>query len=263
MSPACVSLLTDFGLHDTYVGVMHGVLARLAPEARVIDLSHDVPPQDVRTAAFFWEQALPYFPPGVVHLAVVDPGVGTARAILLARRPEGVLIAPDNGLLAPFAADAELFRFEAWERALPDRATTFDGRDVFSPIAACVAQGVPLEALGSPIAREAIAPLARAAPRDLGGGTWEGEVIHVDRFGNLITNLPSSLPVASLTVGGATIEGPAAAGYGEREPGATMVIAGSSRRLEVSVNRGSAARALAVHRGATVLLCVNPRQSHP
>ena len=257
LNQSTISLLTDFGLQDTYVGVMHGVIAGIAPRVRVIDLSHDVPPQDVHAAVFYWEQALPYFPQGCVHLAVVDPGVGTERRIVLARRAQDVLIAPDNGLLAPFAADAEVFEFTAWERALPTPSTTFHGRDVFSPLAAHVAAGVPLEDLGRPLERGELVPLERREPRQVAPGEWLGEVIHVDRFGNLVTNLPASLgPVVSLQVSGRTIPGPAKAAYGSQPAGSTMVIAGSSKVLEVSVNRGDASRILGAQRGSEVLLHV-------
>jgi len=260
LNQSTISLLTDFGLQDTYVGVMHGVIAGIAPGARVIDLSHEVPPQDVHAAAFYWEQALPYFPEGCVHLAVVDPGVGTQRRIVFARRARDVLIAPDNGLLAPFVGDAELFEFTAWERALPDRSTTFHGRDVFSPLAAHLAAGVPLEDLGRPLERSELVPLERREPREVAPSEWLGEVVHVDRFGNLVTNLPSSLgPVVSLQVEGRTIPGPAEVAYGSQPAGSTMVIAGSSDVLEVSINRGDASRVLGVQRGAKVRLRVASR----
>ncbi|MEZ6188249.1 MAG: SAM-dependent chlorinase/fluorinase [Planctomycetota bacterium] len=259
MSAPCISLLTDFGVQDTYVGVMHGVIAGIAPpRTRIVDLSHEVAPQDVAGAAFYWEQALPYFPVGSVHLAVVDPGVGTARRIVFARRATDLLVAPDNGLLTPFVGEAEVFELTA-HVALAGCSTTFHGRDVFSPLAARLARGEAPEDLGRVVPASSLVPLERAQARQVSPGVWCGTVVHVDRFGNLITNLPSALGgVRSLSVGGHTVSGPVARSYAEREAGSAMVVAGSSGWLEVSISMGDAAGVLGVVRGAEVRLDVAP-----
>lgn len=145
-----VSLLTDFGLADPYVGVMHGVIAARAPGVRVVDLGHGVAPQDVRQGGWCLAQAWPYFPAGSVHVAVVDPGVGSARRVLAARQGGHAFLAPDNGLLALVLDEgAEVRALDVARFALPRVSRTFHGRDVFSPAAAALASGTPFEELGA------------------------------------------------------------------------------------------------------------------
>ena len=194
-----VTLTTDFGLVDGYVAAMKGAMLRVAPDVRLVDVSHGVGPQDVMGAAFTLAQALPHFPDGTVHLAVVDPGVGTERCAVAARvvcaSGEGyTFVGPDNGLLSLLLADPEaggvlaeavvLDRPEAWGRAAP--SATFHGRDVFGPVAARLALGAPLTSVGSPAG--ALAPLHWPLPITDDRGI-DGMVLHVDHYGNCLTNV--------------------------------------------------------------------------
>lgn len=247
-----LTLLTDFGTADGYVAELKGVLASAAPGVPVVDATHDIPPQDVEAArlalARYWRR----FPPGTVHLAVVDPGVGSARAALAVESDERFLVGPDNGVLSPalLRAGARAVRLPVPARAAP----TFHGRDVFAPAAARLALGTPLDDLGPPCD----APVVRRTPeaRRLPDGGVEGCVITVDRFGNAVTNLlagPASLrPGAVLEAGGRVV--PVARVYADVAAGAAVALAGSSGLLEVAVRDGSAARVLGLARGARVVL---------
>jgi len=251
-----IALLTDFGLDDHYVGVMKGVLADRCPEAIVVDLTHAVPPHDVRTAAFMLPAAVPYFPSGTVFLVVVDPGVGTSRTALAAESGAWRFVGPDNGVFD--------LAFRGWPptRAVAVRQVvmggsqvgrTFEGRDRFAPAAAALARGEPLENLGAPMAW---APqLAWPAPRVDDDSDLVGEVVHVDRFGNLVTNLDRAVvgPVAAPTriVIGAHLA-PLVDTYGQGVPGALVALFNSADWLEIAVVGGNAARHLGVGRGAPV-----------
>lgn len=241
-----VTLLTDFGTADGYVAEMKGVLATVAPGVTVIDVTHDVPPHDVESArlalARYWRR----FPAGTVHLAVVDPGVGTSRAALAVSSDDRSLVGPDNGVLSP----ALLMR-GAQAVSLPTPAgasATFHGRDVFAPAAGALARGVPLGELGTPFAD----PIVRRTPEPhrLADGAIQGEVIAVDRFGNAITNLLGARGGA-IEVGGALLE--VRRTYGDAPDGGLTALVGSSGLIEVAVRGGSAARELALQRGAKVI----------
>src|SRR5919199_222420 len=187
-----ITLLTDFGVADAYVGVMKGVILGIAPEVTAVDLCHEVPPQDVRAGAFLLMAAYAYFPAGTIHLAVVDPGVGTERQIVAVRAGEHYFVGPDNGLLR-WAVDraggaAAIVAVENPEYRLSQVSTTFHGRDMMAPAAAHLARGVPLEALGPAVPRLAGEPFPEPQRR---GNALAGRVIYVDRYGNCITNLPS------------------------------------------------------------------------
>ncbi len=270
--PPVITLTTDFGLQDNFVGVMKGVIASIAPEARVIDLSHAVPPQDVATGAFVLATGFAYFPPGTVHVAIVDPGVGSERRAIALEAGGYRWVAPDNGLLGfalatLAAAGHAVGRWEAgwWEctddaRAvvlaeprywLPRVSRTFHGRDVFAPVAAHLARGVPLTALGPSTPR--IRALRLPSPEPTPDG-WRGQVIYVDRFGNLITNVTAhELGDADwrVHVGDATIDGlsPSYAAM----PGLGAIV-GSSGHLEIAAPRASAQAALRTGVGAAVVL---------
>ena len=245
-----ISLLTDFGLADTYVGQVKGAILTVAPAATLVDVAHAVPAQDVRAGAFLLWSAVEAFPVGTIHLAVVDPGVGSARrAIALRSRRGDVCVGPDNGLLVPAAERlggrdlvVELTEPRYWR---PSPSRTFHGRDVFGPVAAHLANGVPLEAVGQPIADPV--ELHLPEPRGL-----EGEVIHVDTFGNLVTNLPAtSLPARfQAKVQGHTAQ--AAPHYQAVAPGGLLALVGSAGLLEISVRDGSAAAVTGATRGTPV-----------
>lgn len=254
-----VTLLTDFGTADAFVGVMKGVILGIAPHAHLVDLTHEVPPQAVAIAAFLLETARREFPPGTVHLVVVDPGVGSARRALAVEGPRARFVAPDNGVLSPVLEAGEAAAVHALTRPEFFRhpvSRTFHGRDVFAPVAGHLANGVPLAALGPPVTDPVRLALPRPEPRPDGGAA--GEVLHVDRFGNLITNLPAALATAGRGIPLVTVAGRQIRGLAESytavpadRPGA---IVGSAGTVEVFLRGGSAAALLAVGRGAPVIL---------
>lgn len=274
---ALVTLTTDFGLEDNFVGVMKGVIAGIAPDARIVDLSHAVPPQDAHAGAFVLATGYEFFPTGTVHLAIVDPGVGSARRAIALAAGGYRWVAPDNGLLgyalAMLAAagrlggrwedgwwlladDAEAVELTEPRYWRPTVSQTFHGRDVFAPVAAHLAAGVPLSALGPGIDR--VQALALPRPERTAHG-WRGEVIYVDRFGNLITTLTArelgdadwqivvEVPPGRgshrkvLARQAASIAGLSASYADMRELGA---IRGSSGHLEIAAPNGSAAKLL-------------------
>ncbi|WP_162159678.1 SAM hydrolase/SAM-dependent halogenase family protein [Cystobacter fuscus] len=259
MPPPLISLLTDFGLTDTYVGQMKAALLRIAPHARLVDLTHAVPAQDVRAGAFLLWSAVEAFAEGSLHLAVVDPGVGSARRAVAVRSHRGdVLVGPDNGLLVPALsllgglADAIELNDPAWWG--PRRSRTFHGRDLFAPVVGHLAAGVPLEKLGRRL-EQLEAPFTFPEPQvEGGGGALVGEVLHVDTYGNLITNLPvARLPARfDVQVGDRLIPDAPHAHYQAVAPGELLSLGGSTGLLEVSVRDGDAARVLGVGRGTRV-----------
>jgi S-adenosylmethionine hydrolase len=244
-----ITLTTDFGTQDGFVGMMKGVMLTICPAARLVDISHAVPPQDVLAGALLLARAAPFFPHGTVHLAVVDPGVGTTRRALAARIGQAFFVAPDNGLLTPFlqAAEAAHHPLEVVELAnphyrLPQVSRTFHGRDLFAPAAAHLANGVPLSGFGPPVPDPARIPLPQ--PERTASG-WRAHVIAIDTFGNLATDLlVSSLRDPSQVVvrlGRWELHG-LVRSYGERSPGELVALADSAGRLELAVVDGSAAR---------------------
>jgi len=258
-----ITLLTDFGTRDAYVAAMKGVIARIAPGVRVIDITHEVAPQDVRGGGITWAAATRWFPEGTVHVAVVDPGVGTRRRILAFRGRGAIYLAPDNGLVGHVLERREVREARIVERKelfLPRVSRTFHGRDIFAPVAAHLASGLELAAVGRPVPRGAYErdelPRARVKKtRSRGRASVEarGEVIHIDVFGNAMTNLMplEGLELATLEVGELVIRGLSNA-YGEVRPGRPLAIEGSSGWIEIAVNRGSAARELGIEVGARV-----------
>jgi S-adenosyl-L-methionine hydrolase (adenosine-forming) len=261
-----ITLLTDFGLEDAYVGVVKGVLLGINPRAQLVDLTHAVPPQDVRRASLLLEGAWPFFPPGSVHLAVVDPGVGSARRPIAVAAGGHYFIGPDNGLLG-FCFDLPGARAVALTARRFHRhpvSRTFHGRDVFAPVAAQCSRGVRLEALGAPL-RDPVR-LPRSTPRRRGRRVG-GEVLLVDHFGNLLTTLVGSElpgPPAGgvLRVGGTRIRGLVGA-YAERPQGALGALIDSSGQVEVFVREGSARRRLGIGPGAAVSWTASKPASRP
>lgn len=275
---AVITLTTDFGLADGYVGVMKGVILSIAPTAQLVDLAHDLPAQDVRRAAFVLCAAAPFFPPGTVHLAVVDPGVGTARRALALRAGQALWVGPDNGLFSYILAETD-----AWEAVelsepayrLTPMSGTFHGRDLFAPAAAHLAMGVPLAVFGPPLADPVLLPLPHLATEASG---LEGEVLHADRFGNLITSigrlswegeslrlqpafrrgaLDRSFCAASarVEVAGRALHGICHT-YGAVGVGQPLALVGSSGFLEIAVRQGSAEQSLGVRPGERVRVVV-------
>lgn len=248
-----VALTTDFGLEDAYVGILKGVILSRCPGARLVDVTHGLPPQDVLAGVLALEAARPYFPRGTIHLAVVDPGVGTERAALAVGTERDWFVAPDNGLLS-FVSREEILEVRRIENSailLRPTSRTFHGRDVFAPAAAHLAAGRPPEELGpeAPLPRPLGLPIPRAAP-----GGLVGEVLAFDHFGNALTNVRrEDLPASTtcLRVGEWTL--PLVPTYGAVPPGQALGLVGSSGRVEISVREGSAQRELGMQRGDPVV----------
>jgi S-adenosylmethionine hydrolase len=241
-----ITLLTDFGTADGYVAEIKGVLYSLAPDATIVDLSHDIPAHDTElarlTVARYWRR----FPAGTVHLVVIDPGVGTSRAALAVQSDGRCLVGPDNGVLSP-----ALLLGEAVAVALPvssSASRTFHARDVFAPAAAALAIGVAVASLGLPHPSPVIRRTPEAVRRD--DGAIIGEVIAVDRFGNAITNLVGARTGVVAAAGRPV---PVRGTYADVAVGAPVALTGSSGLLEIAVRDGSASRSLGLDRGATVV----------
>lgn len=250
---ARITLLTDFGTVDGYPAAMRGVIATIAPDAVVDDASHEIAPGDVHAAAFVLPRFARLYPPRTIHVAVVDPGVGSARRALAAAIDEHAYVAPDNGLLTRVlasAASARIVALEADAYRRRDVSATFHGRDVFAPAAAWLARGVPLEDLG-PVVND---PVLLALPQPgRERGSVVGAVVHVDRFGNLITNVPGAWldDGAHVSVEGRPV-GTLRHTYADVVPGSPLALIGSDGLLEIAVRDGSAATVLGVGRDAAV-----------
>ena len=235
-----IALLTDFGLRDPYVGIMKGVILGIHPEARIVDLTHEVRPQDVREAAFLLSGSIRYFPDGTVFVAVVDPGVGTDRPILAVRTDRHVFLAPDNGLLGFLYQAAKIRRVvEVRQREyfLEPVSRTFQGRDIFAPVAARISMGLDIRKLGPTVKTPKGLPPEPVAHN----GTIEGEVVTIDRFGNLVTNIPGEglSAKAQVKLGSRTIKGLSET-YESARPGHLLALVSSSGTVELAVNRGNA-----------------------
>lgn len=250
---AIVTLTSDFGTRDGYVGEMKGVVLERAPSARLVDVTHDVPPGDVWSGAWTLSRVWTRFPPGTIHLAVVDPGVGTDRRAAAVRIAGRWLVGPDNGLLTLASGEVEAAReLDPGRVGLEPFSDTFHGRDLFAPAAGHLASGGDPGGLGPPLEAGSLIRLPVPAPeRD--GERLRGRVVHVDRFGNLVTDLPSEwLPTSpTASVGDYTI---AATGdsFAAVEPGDPVLIRGSGGTLEICVRDASAAEVLGVGRGESV-----------
>ncbi|HET7010720.1 MAG TPA: SAM-dependent chlorinase/fluorinase [Anaerolineales bacterium] len=246
-----ISLLTDFGLKDGNVGVMKGVILGLAPHARLIDLGHLIPPQDMREAAILLGRSAPYFPDGSIHLVVVDPGVGTWRRPMAGRLGTHFFVGPDNGVVTKFLEYAEA---RAWptafvelnrpERWLAEVSPVFHGRDIFSPTAAHLANGVAMEDLGDRLLDPVRLALAR--PEAIPGG-WRGKVDHIDYYGNVRSNIRrehvEAMGPLVVRLRGATIEGLVRT-FGDRAAGELIALYGSTGDLVVALVNGNAAQRL-------------------
>lgn len=254
-----LTLLTDFGTTDYYVAAVKGTILRLAPGTVLVDISQEVPPGDVQAAAFLLGAASPSFPEGTVHLAVVDPGVGSGRRILAVRTPSARFVAPDNGLLTPVLdAAVAIHSVERSDLFLAGPGQTFHGRDRFAPVAAFLLNGGAEAELGPEVTdpRRLPAPPPRREP-----GRLLGRVVHVDRYGNLVTDIPASwLPPGPCRaeVGGGRPGGQIAlvrvGFYAEIPAGEAAFLPGSLGTVELSLNGGDLARHWGAARGAAVTI---------
>lgn len=253
-----VTLLTDFGQSDVYVGVMQGVIASINPHIQVISLTHQIPPQDVAAGRFCLMNAYPYFPPDTVHIGVVDPGVGSRRRAIALQLDGGFLVGPDNGLFSgvisqyPVLAAVELTNPEYWRT--PEPSATFHGRDIFAPVGAHLASGVPLTYLGKTIDPSTLVQLP-IAPYTCTDAEIIGCIQYCDRFGNLITNIPGNLITGkncTVSINDRII----ASGntYSDVPPGSAIALVGSHGWVEIAINGGSAAIHLNLKIGAMVTI---------
>lgn len=270
MAARPITLTTDFGTRDAYVAAMKGTILGIYPDARLIDITHEITPQDVMEAAFVLREAVPYFPADAVHLVVVDPGVGTERRPIALQHGPHWFVGPDNGIF-PLVLESdspdrvvELDRKTVWRTTSP--STTFHGRDIFAPAAAHLASGLALSEIGSPV--DALEPMRWAQPIADDEGV-QGWVVHIDRFGNCITNISREvlvqhadqaagearngqvMPPLKCFVGNSKLNALHET-YGRVDEGEPLLLIGSSGFLEVAVNSGNAAELLDIRKGDAV-----------
>ena len=252
-----LSLLTDFGTQDGFVGVMKGVIWNICPEVKIADISHKIQPQNVIQGALTLWRVAPFFGDGTVHVAVVDPGVGTYRRAIAAQLGTQFYVAPDNGLLTPLIQDAESehlpIKFVDLDNPnfwLKQVSGTFHGRDIFAPVGAHLATGVPLSKLGTPIDNPVLLAWSNPTKTDSG---WEAHITAIDIFGNLRTNLRANKVEsgARFHILGREIDG-LIISYGHREVGDLVALIDSEGYLEVAVVNGSAAKKLGAKVGNVV-----------
>lgn len=256
-----ISLLTDFGTQDEYAGLMKGVILSVNPLARIIDISHQIEPQDLIQAAFMLRASYPFFPKGTVHTVVVDPGVGTQRDILGAEYEGHIFLAPDNGLLSLLPEKGEFRKLvKVTNRSFfrENVSQTFHGRDIFAPVAARLAAGLSLEELGPQTDFRQIQKTEMPKAFRNAAGEIRGQIIHIDRFGNLMSNIPRTILEKSgnpeqitVHIGTRCISGLPSA-YGSVPKGHPLAIIGSRDYLEISVNCGNAMQYFGLEKGGRI-----------
>lgn len=253
-----LALLTDFGLQDVYVGVMKGAIAKINPQLQVIDLTHEIPPQDLIAARFALLNAYRYFPENTVYVAVVDPGVGSDRRGIAIQFPHGWLVGPDNGIfsgildVSPAIKAVELKNSQYW--LTPNPSNTFHGRDIFATVGAHLASGIALESLGNIISLGDLATLS-LPELQLSETSIAGCIQYCDRFGNLVTNIPADLLDGQnwqIEISGQNI--PLAKTYSDVSRGQAIALVGSHGYLEIAVNGGNAQQDLQLKVGEIILL---------
>ncbi|OQY33337.1 MAG: hypothetical protein B6I38_03660 [Anaerolineaceae bacterium 4572_5.1] len=260
-----LSLLTDFGTQDGFVGVMKGVIWTICPEVQIADISHQIKPQNVMQGAMTLWRVAPFFAAGSVHVAVVDPGVGTKRRAIAAQLGTQFYVAPDNGLLTPLIRDAESERLpikfvnldnpDYW---LNDITSTFHGRDIFAPVGAHLAAGAPLEKLGTPMDDPVLLSWSKPQKTDFG---WETHITAIDVFGNIRTDLRADqiadMQPVIVRILDREIDG-LVSSYGHREPGNLIALVDSEGYIEVAIVNGNAAHALNAKTGDVVEVLSKP-----
>jgi len=256
-----ITLTTDFGVQDHYVGAMKAVLLSISEKARLVDISHQIPPQDIMAGAWVVRNSAMLFPPNTVHLVVVDPGVGTNRKPIAIKIKDQYLVGPDNGIFSLITDQydykgVELTNPEFWRA---DQSSTFHGRDIFAPVAAHLSNGVKMSELGEPI--EKLETYRWAVPISDRDGV-QGWVVHIDHFGNLISNIPESMIRDAVGGGdlkiyvGNTIFDTVVNTFGDVPDGEPAAYIGSSGVLEIAINKGDAREMLGVEKGAQISIVV-------
>jgi S-adenosylmethionine hydrolase len=248
-----ITLTTDFGESDYYVGTMKAVILNISPRVKLVDISHHVPPGDINHTAFILKSAVPFFPEGSIHIAVVDPGVGTKRRPILVQAKNHLLVGPDNGIFSDFIdPNSRIYHLDKKKYFLENISQTFHARDIFAPVAAHLLAGKNPSQLGKRISDPVM--LDRPQPV-LEKGMIKGQVIHIDRFGNLVTNIPGNIipknPVVKIA--GYRITGLASSYMGHKKAKPIAII-GSANLLEVSIPQGSAAKRLKARTGQKVII---------
>lgn len=256
-----ITLITDFGIADTYVGVLKGVILSINPSCTIVDITHQIPPQDISEAAFALMTAYAYFPKGTIHLVIVDPGVGSTRRPLLIEAENYFFVGPDNGVFSAVLRKPGLksvIELTNTEHFLADVSSTFHGRDIFAPVAAHLSRGSPCSQFGVPISDFVVSDWPQ--PSVVAAGEAQGVILHIDRFGNLITNFsrdfikqalgnrPFNIKCAD------TVISKVIPSYSHAQPGELCGVFGSSNFLEISVTNGSAHDRLKVRCGDVVTI---------
>ncbi len=248
-----IALLSDFGDRDGFVGIMKGVIMSINPDAHIIDLAHGIPAGDIAAAAFVLERSFKYFPKDTIHVVVVDPGVGSTRRSLILNTSDYYFIGPDNGVFNRIPAIENCVQITNMDLCLPV-SNTFHGRDVFAPVAAHISKGVPLDAFGPPV-RDFFRQPPAVPEKGMAG--IRGEIIYIDRFGNLVSNISESY-LRDCTIKDSIIKGYAISGlchaYAERKKGEFLNIIGSHGNIEVACNQGSAAAEMEVTAGESLYI---------
>jgi S-adenosyl-L-methionine hydrolase (adenosine-forming) len=265
MIPACgvITLITDFGLHDSYVGTMKGVILRIHPQARLIDVTHQITAQDILEASLVLDSGYRFFPAGTVHVVVVDPEVGSGRRSIVVAGSEHFFVGPDNGTFTGVLdsdPDARVYEIRERQFLLPAISDTFHGRDIFAPVAAFLARGVAPEEFGPPVAdlRRFTAPVAR-----VWGDQIRGEVVHIDSFGNIVSNISRADFEQAvrerkfrILVNGKTIDRIHRT-YSDQERGKALALFGSSGLLEIAIAKGRAERRIGAGKGDTIIVQID------
>ncbi|MGD8262474.1 MAG: SAM-dependent chlorinase/fluorinase [Desulfobacterales bacterium] len=265
-----ITLLTDFGVDDEYVGLMKGVVLTINPDVTIVDITHHIGPQDIVQAAYTISSTYPYFPAGTIHLIVVDPGVGTERAILAVKANCQFFLAPDNGVLTLLLNEdneATIIRVTNSNYFLNPVSHTFHGRDIFSPVGAHISRGVNLKAFGTETDLTHVVRLKDFHAQIDQNGDLIGRVVSIDNFGNLITNIDAGMLAhscktgsavkACVTIGGHVVKGLSTT-YANVELNTPAALIGSRGYMEIAVNGGSAAQFFNIHRGDNVQVKVKP-----
>lgn len=254
-----IAMLTDFGLKDWFVGTMKGVILGINPSAKIVDISHDISPQNVMEASYVLKSSSSYFPDRTIFLVVIDPGVGSNRKAIIVKTSSFLYVGPDNGVLSGIYRQEEAEVIEITNKAyfLPEISNTFQGRDIFAPVSAYLSMGVPPCLMGTKI--DSIKTIEAMKPSIYDNKTVCGSIIYIDRFGNLITNLcedffaDHGIDYKSISIKGNIING-LSNSYSEKPPGGLLAIKGSSGYIEISVNQGNAGELLQAGTGDKVIV---------